>query len=300
MRVHWHRRDLRVPDNCGLATATSDGPVVPLFVFDSDVLAHAGPPRVAFMLDALDALRKRYREADSDLLVRRGDPADVVPAVAREVGADGVTWTAEVSGLGRERDDAVRPALAGSDLEYETVQDALLHEPGSIRTTDGDVYSVFTYFWKKWRDRPKDPPVDPPSEADLAGIDGGHPLPTLAELGFDEPEADVPGGGTDAARDALRDFCDGPIYRYEEQRDYPAADCTSGLSPHLKFGTIGIREVYETVSEAERAATGVAAESVEEFQSQLAWREFYAHVLWDRPDVVTDNFREYEHPVEWR
>ena len=300
MHVHWHRHDLRAADNRGLATATTDGPVAPLFVFDSDVLAHAGPPRVAFMLDALDALRDWYREAGADLLVRRGDPSDVVPAVAREVGADGVTWTAEVSGLGRERDDAVRRALSRADVEHDTVEDALFHEPGSIRTTDGDVYSVFTYFWKKWRDRPKEGPVDSPSETDLAGVDADEPLPTLAELGFDDPEADIPRAGTAAARNHLQAFCNGPIYRYEERRDYPAAGCTSRLSPHLKWGTIGIREVYEAVSEAGRAATGVAAESVEEFESQLAWREFYAHVLWDRPDVVTDNFREYEHPIDWR
>ncbi|WP_135362976.1 cryptochrome/photolyase family protein [Halosimplex halophilum] len=306
MRVHWHRRDLRAADNRGLAAAAgdlpdvpADGPVVPLFVFDRDVLAHAGPPRVAFMLDALDSLRAWYRERGSDLLVRRGDPREVVPAVAGEVGADAVTWGAEVSGLGRERDAAVRRALDDADVARRSVEDALLHEPGSIRTNQGEVYSVFTYFWKKWRDREKASPAPTPDEDALADISDDEPLPSLADLGFDEPEADVPPAGTEPARELLRAFCENDVYDYDDRRDYPADECTSRLSAHLKFGTIGIREVHGAVSEAKSAAAGADYDSAEEFESQLAWREFYHHVLWDEPNVVTENFKDYERPIEW-
>jgi len=313
MQIHWHRRDLRVADNRGLAAATGaldaddagePGPVVPLFVFDRDVLAHAGPPRVAFMLDALASLRAAYRERGSDLLVRRGDPRGVVPEVAASFDADRVTWASEVSGLGRERDAAVRRALDDDGVARESVEDHLLHEPGSIRTNQGEVYSVFTYFWKKWRDRAKLDPVDPPADADLldtAEIAADYSLPTLADLGFDEPEADVPPASTDAARELLAGFCESDIYDYDERRDYPADGCTSRLSAHLKFGTIGIREVHETVREAKSAAEPGSPddESATEFESQLAWREFYSHVLWDSPEVVTENFKDYERPIEW-
>ena len=301
MRLHWHRRDLRAADNAGLATAAEDGPVVPVFVFDRDVLAHAGPPRVAFMLDALRGLRERYRERGSDLVVRRGDPREVLPELAEEFDADGVTWGKEVSGLGRERDAAVRRALDDADVTREAVGDALLHEPGSIRTNQGEVYSVFTYFWKKWRDREKAEPYAPPATDELADVADDTALPTLGELGFDEPEADVPPAGTDAARDLLSAFCEDRIDEYDDRRDYPAEDCTSRLSPHLKYGTIGIREVYEETEAAKLEAPDEAArKSVFEFQDQLAWREFYAQVLWDRPDVVTENYKRYEHPIACR
>ena len=299
MRLHWHRRDLRVADNPGLAAAATDGPVVPVFVFDRDVLAHAGPSRVAFMLDALDSLRSWYRERDSDLVVRRGDPREVLPALAESLDAGGVTWGKEVSGLGRERDAAVRKALDNVDVTRRSVQDALLHEPGSIRTNQGEVYSVFTYFWKKWRDRETDDPVDAPTDDALADISDDEPLPTLADLGFDEPEADVPPAGTETARDLLRAFCEDDIYDYDDRRDYPADGCTSRLSAHLKFGTIGIREVHDAVTAAKRAVEGVDHDSAEEFESQLAWREFYSHVLWDDPSVVTENFKQYERPIGW-
>ena len=93
MIVHWHRRDLRATDNCGLARAvSSDEPVVPLFVLDPTVLEHASPVRVACLLEALSALRERYRERGGDLLVRRGEASAVVPSVAAETDASAVVW----------------------------------------------------------------------------------------------------------------------------------------------------------------------------------------------------------------
>jgi deoxyribodipyrimidine photo-lyase len=97
----------------------------------------------------------------------------------------------------------------------------------------------------------------------------------------------------------LEEFLAGDVYRYADERDYPAAGCTSRLSPHLKFGTIGVRTVDERVREARDSATGRRRESVEEFRSQLAWREFYAHVLYFNPEVVAENYRSYSNPVEW-
>jgi deoxyribodipyrimidine photo-lyase len=318
MYVHWHRRDLRAGDNRGLAAAVAaaspdtgdrasetddaddgDG-VLPLFVFDRDVLDHGAPPRVAFMLDALESLREWYRERGSDLLVRHGDPREVVPAVAEEFGADGVTWCKDYSGLARERDAAVRQALDDAGVAREAVHDAVHHEPGAITTNDGDFYSVFTYFSKKWHDRPKADPYDPPAAADLAAVSDDEPLPTLADLGFEEPAADVPAAGTDAARERLDDFCADDIYRYDERRDYPADDCTSRLSADLKWGTIGVREVYAATDRAHADAPDEDARaSVHEFQDQLAWREFYTQVLFYNPEVVTANFKDYEHDIEW-
>jgi deoxyribodipyrimidine photo-lyase len=301
MRLHWHRRDLRAADNAGLARAGADDPVVPVFVFDAAVLDHAGPPRVAFMLDALDHLRSWYRERGSDLVVARGDPRERLPELAEEYGADRVTWGKDYSGLARERDAAVRRALDDADVAREAVQNAVLHEPGEITTNDGDPYKVFTYFGRKWQDREKTDPYDPPGADALADISDGTQLPTLSDLGFDEPEAEVPPAGTEPARDLLGGFLDGEVYRYEDRRDYPAEDNTSRLSPHLKFGTIGVREVYDrTVSAKAAVEPGSDSEaSVEEFLSQLAWREFYTQVLFANPNVVTENYKAYERPIEW-
>ncbi len=298
MRLFWHRRDLRAADNRGLAAAAEDGPVAPVFVFDDAVLEHAGPPRVRFMLDALAALREWYRDHGSDLLAVRGDPREELPALAAELDAEAVHWNEDYSGLARERDAAVRRSLADAGIDRHDHQDLVHHEPGSITTNAGDPYSVFTYFWKKWRDREKAAPIDPPVDA-LADV-SGEPLPTIQELGFDDPEADVQSAGTAAARERLDDFLEEAVYEYEQRRDYPADEPTSRLSTDLKWGTIGVREVYERTAEAAAQVDGEAADSVEEFQSQLAWREFYTQVLWAHPHVVAENYKEYENEIEWR
>ena len=300
MQIFWHRRDLRVADNRGLATAAESGAVVPVFVFDDDVLAHAGAPRVRFMLDALAALREAYRERDSDLVVVRGDPAEELPRLAAEYDADRVVWNRDYSGLARTRDAAVRRALNDADVAREAVHDAIHHEPGSITTNAGDPYSVYTYFWKKWRDREKADPFASPDADSLADVSGAA-LPSIEDLGFAEPEAAVQAAGTEAARERLRAFCADGIFRYAEDRDYPERDATSRLSTDLKWGTIGVREVYAATEDAAAEADGGdEAESVEEFQSQLAWREFYAHVLFFNPEVVTENYKEYENDIAWR
>jgi deoxyribodipyrimidine photo-lyase len=299
MNLFWHRADLRIRDNRGLAQA-AEGTALPAFVFDDEVLAHASPPRVAFMLDALAALRAAYRERGSDLLTIRGDPAVELPALADEHGADGVVWNRDYSGLARDRDGRVREALDAAGRDPESLHDALLHEPGSITTAEGDPYRVYSYFWRKWRDREKDDPVPAPDPDDLADA-SGEPLPSLDDLGFQAPEADLPTAGSEAARGRLTEFCDGPIYAYGEEREYPAQAATSRLSQDLKWGTLGIRETYAETAAATAAAPDEAArESVRTYRSELAWREFYAHVLRFRPGAVTEDFRDFERPIEWR
>ena len=302
MRVHWHRRDLRLADNRGIAA--TDEATVGLFVFDDEALATAGPPRVAFLLAALSALREQYRERGGELMLARGDPSEVVPAVATACDADRVTWCRDYSGFARERDAAVRTALVDVGVDREAVQDAVHHEPGEITTNDGDPYKVFTYFSRKWHDREKLSPVEPTAAFVAPTVDVPatiEAVPTLAELGFDKPEAEIPPAGTEPARELLAAFCQDDIYRYDDRRDYPADGCTSRLSAHLAHGTIGIREVYERTEQAKADADSEPArESVAEFQDQLAWREFYTQVLWDRPDVVTENYKSYENPIEWR
>ncbi|PSP98876.1 deoxyribodipyrimidine photo-lyase [Halobacteriales archaeon QS_4_70_19] len=310
MRLHWHRADLRVTDNRGLAAAAGlpaadpapgEGPAFGLFVLDGAVLDHASPPRVAFLLDALGALRDAYRERGGDLCLRRGDPTAVLPAVVDEYDVSGVTWNRGYSGLARERDEAVRDALDDTGVRVAAYHDALHHEPGSITTNAGEPYSVYTYFWKKWRDREKAPPYPAPDEDDLVAPADPGDLPDVTTLGFEQPTADLPPAGYEAARERLDAFLAGDVYEYAERRDYPVDGCTSGLSAHLHYGTIGVREVSAAVAEARADAPDEAARgSVDEFRSQLAWREFYHHVLRFNPEVVTENYREYAQAIGWR
>ncbi|MEE6208955.1 deoxyribodipyrimidine photo-lyase [Salarchaeum sp. III] len=300
MQVFWHRRDLRAHDNRGLAAAAEEGDVLPVFVFDDDVLAHASPVRVAFLLDALRDLRAWYRDHGSDLTIRHGDPPGVLPDLAVEHDADRVVWNHDYTGLAQERDEIVREALDAQNTPHEQFHDAVLHEPGAIRTNAGDPYSVYTYFWKKWQDREKARPADPPTADALADVSGAA-LPSLDDLGFDEPAADYPDAGHAAAVERLDDFCESDIFDYDEGREYPAEAGTSRLSQDLTYGTLGVREAYARTAQAMQEAEGEdEATGVEEFRRQLAFREFYQQVLYFNPRVVTENYSEYENPIEWR
>jgi len=331
MELFWHRRDLRVADNVGLAKAADRGTVAPVFVFDPAVLEHGSDVRVRRLLDGLAALAAAYRDRESDLIVAHGRPEAVVPTLADALDADRVRWNRGYSGLARERDAAVRRALADVDVAREAHHDAVLHTPDSIRTNAGDPYSVYSYYWKKWTDREKDTPVPTPDAADLAdpetlhaaadpamradgnaAADGGvvaddvavGELPTASSLGFDDPAADVGPAGTAAARDRLSTFLADAVFRYETDRDYPARDGNSRLSAFLAYGEIGVREVYAATEAAMATAADrpedEAEASVEAFQQQLAWREFYTQVLYHNPEVVTENYKTYEEGIEWR
>ncbi|WP_263018735.1 cryptochrome/photolyase family protein [Natronobiforma cellulositropha] len=301
MHLHWHRRDLRGEDNRGLAShANGEHEVVPVFVFDPVVLAHGSPIRVASLLEALAGLRAFYRDRGSDLVVGRGDPGDVLLDLAEEYGVESVGWNDDYSGLAGERDRATIAALEDAGVGWEAHEDRLLFEPGSITPNSGRHYSVFSYFWKKWRDREKDPPLDPVPAGALAEV-SGDPLPTLTDLGFEAPTAAVPDLSPEGARARLEGFCSEDIYRYALERDYPAADATSHLSVDFKWGTLGSRRVYrETERALERAEGDEERESVTAFQRQLAWREFYAHVLAFNPEVVTEDFSGFERAIDWR
>ena len=325
MELFWHRRDLRVADNVGLAAAADRGTVAPVFVFDPAVLEHGSDVRVRRLLDGLAALAATYRDHESDLIVAHGRPEAVLPALADALDADRVRWNRGYSGLARERDAAVRRALADEDVAREAHHDAVLHTPDSIRTNAGDPYSVYSYYWKKWTDREKDAPVPMPEPAALADpealqaatdpvarTDGGAAvddvtvgeLPSPGDLGFTDPSADIGPAGTAAARDRLSAFLDDAVFRYETDRDYPARDGNSRLSAFLAYGEIGVREVYAATEEAMAAAADRpeddAEENVEAFQQQLAWREFYTQVLYHNPEVVTENYKSYEEGIEWR
>lgn len=300
MDLHWHRQDLRATDNRSLAAALGAGPVLPVFVIDPSIMRYGAPPRVAFMLMALEDLREQYRALGGDLLVRRGDPTDTIVAIAEEYDVDRVVWNRDYSNLARTRDARVRDRLTDTGISWESFHDALLHEPGSITTNDGTPYSVFSYFWRKWRNRDKPTPASKPVRGDIADPQETA-IPTLAELGFVTPEATIPAAGSAPGHRRLETFCRDPIYEYADTRDRPAAQGTSGLSPHLKWGTVGIRTVFQRVDHArETASTEQAGESCTAFLRQLAWREFYTHVLAGSPEIVTTNYRSFDNRIRWR
>ena len=294
--LFWHRRDLRTVDNQGLAAAAQSGPVRPVVVLDPDLRSYAGERRQGFYLASLASLQRTYRSLGTDLQVVDGDPREEIPALATAVDADRVVWNRDYSKLARERDAAVKSALPEGVSVTETA-DVALHEPGSIRTSKGEHYSVFSYYYKKWADRERPEPAPQPDSEAFADFEA-EAVQAIAASPVDSLPLPA---GRQAARDRLDRFLDGPIYEYAETRDRPAVSGTSRLSQDLAFGLLGIREVLEAVDEADAGAGNSAQrDSVEEYRRQLAWRDFYLQVLAAHPETVTENFKSFERPIAWR
>lgn len=305
----WHRRDLRPRDNMALAVATGnadpDAPdelpdvqgdkAVPVYVIDTDCLDHASPNRLSFMLDALTALRSWYRSQGSDLVIEYGDPVDVIPELVDRFDADRVNANATYSGLSKRRDDAVDAAL---DVDLLLLHDEVHHEPGVLVTkSKGTPYQKFGAFHKRWVDLDKADPYPTPDADSLADVDGG-PVPSLDELGFDEPTAAIPGAA--AVKDRVSDWFDESIYTYADDRDNLARSM-SRLSVDLTWGTVGIRELWSATDDAIDNAPGDGAvDNVREYQRQLCWREFAYQILDAWPSLVHSNHGDFPNGIDWR
>ena len=263
----WFRRDLRVADHPALVEAASRGPVVPLFVLDPALLGPAGGPRTAFLFRSLRALDEAL---GGRLVVRVGDPTDVVPALAGEVGARAAFVTADFGPYGRRRDHEVARALQEAGRKLTGVGSPYAVDPGRVLKTDGTPYRVFSPFYRAWRAVGWPPPA---SDAPPVTWAGGAPSDGIPEDPAIEPA--LPPAGEAAAMTRLVEFLAGPIDDYAARRNRPAADATTRLSPYLKYGCIHPRQILARLDRSK---------AHEKLRSELAWREFYADVLWHTPE----------------
>ena len=278
----WFRRDLRLSDHPALLAAGADGAeVVPVFVVDP-AFDGSGPVRHAYLHDALTSLDESIRQiSGTGLVIRHGDPTEEIPSLAEELDADSVVVTRDFGPYGRRRDAEVADALRGSDRSLRGIGAPHAVMPGTIVKDDGDAYSVFTPFSKRWRSTGWDPPFDPPGDdvawcgAGTAGVES-EPWPHRPD-----PAIDMPDVGEAAAARRWSQF---DVTAYDDRRDLPAVDGTSRLSADLKWGVVHPRTL---LADLDATGSGETGETV--FSSELAWRDFYADVLFRRPESAWSN-----------
>lgn len=289
-QIVWFRRDLRVHDHPALHAAASDGgPVVAVFVVDPSLVdgPAASGPRATFLAASLADLDAALRDRGSRLLVRHGDPASVLPALAREVDAAVVRWTADAAPYGRRRDERVRKALEAVGVPAVADPGQYVVEPTAVATQAGTPYTVFGPFRRRWEDAGRRRIHDAPRRIAGPPRIGGEGLPSAADLGRTTQRRDVPqpiaDGGETAGLAAARRWLDGPIADYADRHDRLSGG-TSELSPHLRWGTISARWL-------EARARVLSGEGPAAFVRQLAWRDFFAHVYRHHPE---DRHREHQ------
>jgi len=231
----------------------------------------AAPVRRAHLIASLRALGEDLRGLGGRLVVREGDPVREVAAVVREVGAAEVHVSADHGPYGRRRDDAVEEAL---DVPLRRTGSPYAVAPGRVVKADGDPYRVFTPFLRAWSEHGARAPLPRPEDVAWADADSVD-LPK--EPG--PPGVRLPDAGEAAALATWEAFRGEGVDRYADLRDRADLEGTSRLSAHLKFGEIHPRTLLDGLSS-------------QTFRAELAWRDFYADVLWHHPETA----REYLKP----
>lgn len=300
--ILWFRQDLRLLDHPALAAALAEQrPVVPLYVLDDRKQAwRPGGASRWWLHHSLAALAERLREKGAALVLRRGDPARVVPAVAEECGAASVHATQLPEPGWRAADEATGAALRRAGRAFCLHRGHTLFDAESIRTRSGGIYGMFTPFANSVRAFGDPPPAVP--EPERIALPARRPATDrLADWELLPRKPDWSGGlaeafrpGETAARERGRAFLRGAVKGYETGRNLPGQDLTSMLSPHLRWGEISVASLWHAL----RRHTPTQGEQV--FLNELIWRDFGAYLLWHHPTLPDEPLRQEFKSLPWR
>lgn len=284
----WFRRDLRLADNAALFHALKSGfPVVPLFVFDRNILDQLEDKtdrRVAFIHAALGSMQKKLLTLGSSMEILHGYPEQVMEVLLEKYEVRSVFTNHDYDAYARERDGRIASQLEEKGITLHTYKDQVIFEKDEVVKADGKPYTVFTPYSRKWKSRLAEKEQVIFNTTDYLPnfyACEPHPIPTLANIGFEQSHHPFPSEELDEA----------VISNYAERRNYPAlVNGTSRLGVHLRFGTISIRSLVDKAKELN-----------ETYLNELIWRDFYQMILWQFPQIGKGKcFKPAYESIEWR
>lgn len=278
--IFWFRRDLRTSDNHGLHKALSSAhPVMPIFIFDTNILDELpeDDARVTFIYDQLNHIHTQLREKGTSLRCLKGTPEAVWKNLLQEFDIQEVHANEDYEPYALDRDQTIHNLLAKSKISFHLHKDQVIFAKDEVLKGDQTPYTVYTPYKNKWLSTLT--PEDHKTYPSATGTDYlklNFTFPELKEIGFKRSSIKV------------QDYDLGKLEQYEKVRNFPALNQTSHLSPHLRFGTVSIRQLV----------TKVIPHTT--FLNELIWREFFMQILWHFPHVVDGNFRSKYDLIEWR
>jgi len=284
--VFWFRRDLRLEDNAGLYHALQSGfTVLPVFIFDTDILSQLDDKhdrRVDFIHQVLTRLQNELETIGSSLCVKTGKPLEVFNQLLQEFDVKAVYTNRDYETYALDRDAEIKYYLLSKNIELNTFKDQVIFEHTEVLKANGEPYTVFTPYSKIWKQKLTEKEYRPyPSEKSLNQFVsfGANTIPSLEEIGFLKTEYNYTPPTVDQ----------NVIGSYENTRNLPAIEGTSGLSVHLRFGTISIRKLV-----------ALALELNEQWLNELIWREFFMSILVHFPYVEKGPFKKKYNAIAWR
>jgi deoxyribodipyrimidine photo-lyase len=280
--VFWFRRDLRLDDNAGLYYALRGSkPVLPLFIFDTCILEKLDTrydARVEFIHNTIASLQESLVKLGTSLLVLIGDPV----AIFKAINPHAVYANHDYEGYAIRRDEQIRRILNTKGIKLLTYKDHVIFEKKEIEKDNGEPYTIFTPYSRKWqallndfytRQYPTTKYVN-----NFLGTDR-IAMPSLDDIGFRPSGMEFP---ERAIKTSL-------VEKYAHTREFPAMRGTSRLGIHLRFGTLSIRKLVD-----------IALKYNDTWLKELIWRDFYAMILANFPHVEHGSFKSVFDKIQWR
>lgn len=287
VNIFWFRRDLRLQDNAGLYNALkSDKPVVPVFIFDTNILEKLedkADRRVEFIHAALEEIQIQLIQLGSSLEVYHGTPLSVYKTLLSKYKIEKVFTNHDYEPYAFEREKLIADLLKVNGAELVTYKDQVLLEKDEVLKDDGKPYTVFTPYSRKWKAVLTDFHLKTyPTEKYFDNFykQQAVAIPALQAIGFIAVDKPFPS----------KNLNEELVKKYQEQRNFPAIQGTSQLGVHLRFGTISIR-----------ALAAKSKDLSETYLNELIWRDFYHMILWHFPKVGKGKaFKAAYDNIEWR
>ncbi|MBP9673609.1 MAG: deoxyribodipyrimidine photo-lyase [Bacteriovoracaceae bacterium] len=288
LTLFWFRRDLRLEDNHGLYQALKNhNDVLPLFIFDQEILTHLqdkDDARVTFIHDSLAQIKRKLQSLGSDLLVEVGTPLDVFQKIIKNFSVKSVFTNHDYEPYALKRDRQIATYLHEKGISFQSFKDQCLLEKNEVLKNDLNPYTVFTPYKNKWLEKFYAQGIPNYRTDELHThffkVKKTYGWPSLEELGFKKSLVPMP----------PLDLNVEIIKKYDKTRDFPSLhQGTTHLGLHLRFGTISVRECLK-----------IASEKNQTWLSELIWREFFMQILFHFPHVVKGAFRKEYDAIEWR
>ncbi len=286
INVFWFRRDLRFHDNHALYQALNSGlPVLPIFIFDTEILEKLNDKRdarVSFIYAEIQKIKKELEKSGSSLKIFHAKPSEAFRELTKQFEVQTVFTNKDYEPYAKERDKKVGEFLKTIGIEFILFKDQVIFEENEVLKDGGTPYTVFTPYSKKWKQVLSETKISAfPSEKKRENFLKIKPFafPELKDLGFEKTTIEVP----------LPNISEEIIRNYDKTRDLPAIFGTTRLGVHLRFGTVSIREL-----------TRKATDWSETFLNELIWRNFFSTILWHFPQVVDTSFKPKYDFIQWR
>ena len=284
LNLFWFRRDLRLIDNHGLYEALqSELPVLPIFIFDTNILdklENKEDKRVDFIFQALEKLNEYLEKQGKSIQIFYGKPLEIYENLTQKYEIGNVFCNEDYEPYAIKRDQEIKDFLASKNINFYQFKDQVIFQKDEIVKADGKPYTVYTPYSRQWLLKFNDQNLEFfASEKKLDNLLNIEKQKiTLELIGFKKTNYlfEPPKINLEI------------LEKYHETRNLPTKE-TSQMSVHLRFGTISTRKLVKLASELNDNT----------YLKELIWREFFMQILWHFPKVVHHSFKEKYDKISW-